>query len=545
MELEGTGGALESTIQTTDSLTDATWMGWFWFDDLNAPHGLLAQNNGYNTNGYYINTNPFFDTATSTGGSSNSAIWFSSPVGSTNQNAQSWTQADAILPMTWHHIAVVLENGLIQIHVDGIAATMHNSFNEDWLAPYDVDQHVVEVSDAPFRLGSGTDINGNVDQVMRGKMDGISLWNRALTLDEIQGYMNCPPSAASAGIQALWTFEDPSPFEDQSGQGHDASPASGQIVSEAPVSICPSCTTQDTVLVVHMDCEGLCGDGTIWDPSLGTCVSICEDPQGQCGEGTVWDPVNEECIIAVPTDTDFDGCVTAGDVLNLLATFGTCPPYPEWPDEPTETAWTCGEPLTYWDYDYATVLIGDQCWFAENLRTEKYQNGEMIPSDLSAEDWAISSSGAAAYFDDSLDSLEVYGRLYNGLAVVDSRGLCPNGWHVPSDDEWKSLEISLGMSAEEADGVTWRGSDQGTQLKSSEGWKEDGDGTNSSGFTALPGGWRTQEGAYVDSYGNGYWWSSTTSNSEAWSRHMDWIDSRVYRLTHNQNRGEAVRCIID
>ena len=206
VELEGTGGALESAIQTTNSLTDATWMGWFWFDDLDAPQGLLAQNNGYNTNGYYINTNPFFDTATSTGGSSNSAIWFSSPVGSTNQNAQSWTQADAILPMTWHHIAVVLENGLIHIHVDGIAATMHNSFNEDWLALYDVDQHVVEASDAPFRLGSGTDINGNVDQVMRGRMDGISLWNRALTLGEIQGYMNCPPSSGSNGIQALWTL---------------------------------------------------------------------------------------------------------------------------------------------------------------------------------------------------------------------------------------------------------------------------------------------------------------------------------------------------
>ena len=116
---------------------------------------------------------------------------------------------------------------------------------------------------------------------MRGKLDGISLWNQALTQDEIQGYMNCPPSAASAGIQALWTFEDPSPFEDQSGQGHDATLASGEIVSEAPVSICPSCTTQDTVLVVHMDCEGLCGDGTVWDSSLGTCVSVCAETQGQ------------------------------------------------------------------------------------------------------------------------------------------------------------------------------------------------------------------------------------------------------------------------
>ena len=79
-------------------------------------------------------------------------------------------------------------------------------------------------------------------------------------------------------------------------------------------------------------------------------------------------------------------------MLNLLANFGTCPPIPEWPDEPTDTTWACGDPVTYWDYDYATVLIGDQCWFAENLRTTVYGNGDAIPAGLTDGEWASPTS---------------------------------------------------------------------------------------------------------------------------------------------------------
>ena len=546
VELEGTGGALESAIQTTDSLTDATWMGWFWFDDLDAPQGLLAQNNGYNTNGYYINTNPFFDTAMSTGGSSNSAIWFSSPVGSTNQNAQSWTQADAILPMTWHHIAVVLENGLIHIHVDGIAATMHNSFNEDWLALYDVDQHVVEASDAPFRLGSGTDINGNVDQVMRGKMDGISLWNRALTQDEIQGYMNCPPSSGSAGIQALWTFEDPSPLEDQSGQGHNATLASGQIVSEAPVSICPSCTTQDTALVVHMECEGLCGDGTVWDSSLGTCVSICEDPQGQCGEGTVWDPINEECIVAIPADLNYDGCVTVNDLLELLIVHGTCPPYPEWPDELVDTAWACGDPLTYWNYDYATVLIGDQCWFAENCR---HLPSVSAPSNLGTTELdtlprAFVYGHSNTTLSEAVATMEyaTYGAMYN-WAAIELWAICPNGWHLPSDSDWQSLESNMGMTALELNDIGWqRGYEDALGIVLQ---------TNGFQINSV-GGFVHHTLGFLGANEQAFYWSSTLDDSNPsipgpiFHRRFSSSQDGIYRGSDfNQNSGAYIRCMED
>ena len=122
----------------------------------------------------------------------------------------------------------------------------------------------------------------------------------------------------------------------------------------------------------------------------------------------------------------------------------------------------CGDLLPYQGYDYATVLIGEQCWFAENIRNEFYMNGDPIPSNLSNEDWNGADNpptGAVAVYGEDDDcvnwspdidacdpsqSLNEYGRLYNWYAVDDARGLCPNGWHVPTDGEWTLLTDHLG-----------------------------------------------------------------------------------------------------
>ena len=88
------------------------------------------------------------------------------------------------------------------------------------------------------------------------------------------------------------------------------------------------------------------------------------------------------CLVANPSDTDFDGCVSMTDLLDLLTVFGTC----------NEIPWSCGDPLEYQGYDYETVQIGEQCWFAENLRSESYQNGDAIPADLSDSEWGAASS---------------------------------------------------------------------------------------------------------------------------------------------------------
>ena len=116
----------------------------------------------------------------------------------------------------------------------------------------------------------------------------------------------------------------------------------------------------------------------------GSCVYGCQN----CGPGTVWDASIQLCVGANPSDTDFDGCVGMTDLLDLLSLFGTC----------NEIPWSCGDPLEYQGYDYETVQIGEQCWFAENLRAENYRNGDEIPSGLSDGEWDGSTVGASAVY---------------------------------------------------------------------------------------------------------------------------------------------------
>ena len=198
---------------------------------------------------------------------------------------------------------------------------------------------------------------------------------------------------------------------------------------------------------------------------------------------------------------------------------------------------SCGDPVSYQGYDYATILIGEQCWFAENLRSENYENGDVISSGLSDWEWANTSVGAVALYD------ETYGLLYNSDAMFDARGLCPSGWHVPSDGEWMTMEMALGMSESEANDNGLRGTDEGSQMKADYGWSNGGNGTNSSGFSGLPGGFRTDFGNYVGAGNSGYWWSS--SGGWPWYRNLSSYDEGVSRWSCNPKVGFSVRCLQD
>jgi uncharacterized protein (TIGR02145 family) len=138
-------------------------------------------------------------------------------------------------------------------------------------------------------------------------------------------------------------------------------------------------------------------------------------------------------------------------------------------------------------------------------------------------------------------NLATYGRLYNWYAVNDSRGLCPSGFHVPSDGEWMTLEMALGMTSSQANSTGWRGTDQGTQMKTSS-WR----GTNSSGFSALPGGFRSYGSGNFSGQGtNGYWWSSSPNGTNAWLRNLSSGDSNVGRYYNYGRSGFSVRCVRD
>jgi uncharacterized protein (TIGR02145 family) len=202
--------------------------------------------------------------------------------------------------------------------------------------------------------------------------------------------------------------------------------------------------------------------------------------------------------------------------------------------------------LTYDGRTYDLVEIGGQCWFADNLATDQYRNGDLIPTGLDNTTWQNTTTGAYAIYNNDLANDVTYGKLYNWYTTVDTRGLCPTGWHVPTDCEWMYLEGSLGMSVANQETVGWRGNNnEGGALKAITNWTSPNTGaTNSSGFTALPGGFRHFNGPYGYRGFDGDWWSSTESDfSFAWHRVLTYGLSIGSRSASAERYGFSVRCV--
>jgi uncharacterized protein (TIGR02145 family) len=179
----------------------------------------------------------------------------------------------------------------------------------------------------------------------------------------------------------------------------------------------------------------------------------------------------------------------------------------------------------------------------ENLKTTKYRDGTDIPN-ITGSSWTTQTTGAYCWYDDNIGNKSSYGALYNYYTVVDNRNLCPTGWHVPTDEELKTLEKSLGMTQAQADAYDWRGTDQGTQLKSTSDWFSGGNGTNSSGFNVLPGGYRWDNGTFENMSMSGNLWSTSEGNSEsAKTRVLTYEKTTVYRTLYLKVEGFSVRCL--
>ncbi len=187
---------------------------------------------------------------------------------------------------------------------------------------------------------------------------------------------------------------------------------------------------------------------------------------------------------------------------------------------------------------YHTVQIGTQTWMVENLRVTKYRDGSLIPNTPSSSSWTALTTGTWCYYNDISQNNANYGKLYNWYTVNDSRGLAPNGWHVPTYAEWCALEDYLGGNGA-----------AGGKLKESgtTHWNPNVGATNSSGFTGLPGGLKQGSGgsSYQGSFG--FWWSTIDAgNSNGFSLELD--GNNVYSTISYQRPkylGLAVRCIKD
>ena len=201
---------------------------------------------------------------------------------------------------------------------------------------------------------------------------------------------------------------------------------------------------------------------------------------------------------------------------------------------------------------YKTVKIGNQWWMAENLKVTHYRNGDAIPNVTDKIEWTGLSTGAYCAYDNNESNADIYGYLYNWYAVDDSRNLAPEGWHVPTDEEWKELEIFLGMSQSDAENTGYRGTNEGSKLAGSVNLWDDGRLENNaafdeSSFSALPSGYRSHFfGGSFEYLGKmAFFWLYTKNNYYAWFRGLDYTTSEVYRQDGYKQNGFSVRFVSD
>jgi uncharacterized protein (TIGR02145 family) len=185
-----------------------------------------------------------------------------------------------------------------------------------------------------------------------------------------------------------------------------------------------------------------------------------------------------------------------------------------------------------------TVTIGSQVWTSTNLNVSTYRNGDLIPQVQDKEAWGNLTSGAWCYYENAPSKGKKYGKLYNWYAVNDPRGLAPDGYHIPTDADWITLIDYLG--GEEI---------AGAKMKSLRVWKSDNvspPSTNSSGFTGLPGGGRDDGFGFSGVRYYGFWWSSSEDGvRKAWSRSLNFRNSRASQESFGKQSGFTVRCLRD
>ena len=183
-----------------------------------------------------------------------------------------------------------------------------------------------------------------------------------------------------------------------------------------------------------------------------------------------------------------------------------------------------------------TVTIGTQVWTTKNLDVSTFRNGDVIPQASTDEAWGAAGENkqpAWCYYDNDPKNGTKYGKLYNWYAVNDSRGLAPEGYHIPTNAEWTVLADYLGRLASH-------------KMKSTSGWYNTYHGSNSSGFSGLPGGYRFNFGPFYGVTELGSWWSATEYVTvHAFARFLGYTSGDVSSSPLSKEEGLSVRCVKD
>ena len=341
------------------------------------------------------------------------------------------------------------------------------------------------------------------------------------------------------------------------------------LISELCPESCYSCPCDN-----DFNDNGVCDENEIFGCTYIDAInydSLATTDDGSC----MYDDVSSDC----PSDIDGDGTVTTQDLLSFLSFFGetcdssnilgctdssSCTYNPEAtegdgsclsldecgvcggdnstcldecgvPNGDNSTCFTsCGDLVSHDGYDYSTVLIGDQCWFAENCRYLPEVSPSIEGSETAPYYYVFVYEGTDVTAAQATTNYATYGAIYNWPAVM-TEGICPSGWHIPSDGEFTQLTDFLGGESVAGGKMKETGYDH---------WSYPNTGaTNSSGWTGLPVGFR-----YIDSWANnsgGFWWSASESGSLSWGRSLQLFDDDVFRYDANRSNGFSARCVRD
>lgn len=196
---------------------------------------------------------------------------------------------------------------------------------------------------------------------------------------------------------------------------------------------------------------------------------------------------------------------------------------------------------------YQTILIGNQCWMKENLKYLPSVVGASTGSTSTPYFYVYEYNGINVTEAKSSSYYSTYGVLYNWPASMIA---CPSGWHLPSDNEWKTLEMSVGMSQQQADLTSYRGTNEGSKLAGNSNLWTNGALVNNaqfgnSDFDLLPQGSRNYTGYFGLVTIDGYWWNATEEGNEAWYRYLDRNQTKAGRFYADKGNGLSVRCVKD
>jgi uncharacterized protein (TIGR02145 family) len=405
----------------------------------------------------------------------------------------------------WHHCVVILPANAqslnnVLFYFDGVLLNETCSF-----ANYGAPAPNISTN-TPIKFGSGYQDQGGVwSSLYEGLLDDIGIWNRALSEEE---------------IQSIYLAEAPvSGCTDSTACNYDP-----EASSDDGSCIPSGCMDTDACnFNSEAECEGEACD-----------YSCCPGP-GCCSVGHYWDWELEQCFDINPTDTNLDGCTDLNDLMDILAAYGDC----------AVAEFSCGYPLEYQGYNYETVQIGEQCWFAENCRYIPSVSPSSEGSDTEPYYYVYDYQGTDVTAAKATENYETYGVLYNWPAVM-TEGICPSEWHIPSDGEFMEFADFLGGEVFFLEGGKMKeaGYDH---------WNPPNTGaTNSSGFTGLPGGYSSPDG-FGGIGTQGGWWSATDfgplagplAGSFAGLYDLHYNNLEFHPLTIYHFYGFSARCVRD